>query len=370
MLKEKVAVVIPSYKGSLTLNEKISLTQVRKILRQYDIFFLLPNSLKIDYGCEEIIEKRYSDMYFSSRRMYSRFMLRPRLYRDFENYEYILVYQLDAFVFEDRINDFCNLGYDYIGAPWIDGIFFKKNEKEKMWYVGNGGLSLRKIDAFQRWIEKGEFEPYIDYISEDLLIAVYGTPLLNIAPINIALSFSIEMNCNLCMELTKGKIPFGCHAWAKHDLDFWKPLIEKYGYFIEEKGKKKLNSAEWQKRMNEFCNKQCGSILKKFLPSTYRKNLDGIYIWGSGQWGITLLQKLIENDILVAGFIDNDRNRCGKRVLSYEIFHSSSFIHNKKPVIVAIKNNYFQVEEQLQEWDYQKHVDYITLQDIFKKLEI
>ncbi len=365
----KVAVVIPSYKTTLTVNERISLTQAKKILGQYDIFFALPDSVRIDYGCKEITEVRYSDKFFSSIRMYSRFMLMPEIYDSFRNYDYILIYQLDAFVFEDRLNEFCDLGFDYIGASWIDGIFFKKNEKEKMWYVGNGGFSLRKVDAFQHWIEKGNFEQYIDYINEDLLIAVYGVPLLNIAPLNIALSFSIEMNCNLCMKLAKGKIPFGCHAWAKHDLDFWKPLIEKYGYFVEETGTDKSEPEEWQRKINEFCNKQYDDELKKLL-SFSQSNTKGIYIWGTGQWGISLLQKLTEDEILVAGFVDNDLNRCKQKILSYEIIHSSSFINSKKPVIVAIKNNYFQVEKQLQEWNYQKYVDYITIQDIFKKLEI
>lgn len=365
----RVAIVIPSYKTTVTVNERISLTQAKKILGQYDIFFALPNSVRINYGCSEIKEVRYPDKFFLSTRMYSRFMLMPEIYDTFSDYEYILIYQLDAFVFEDRLSEFCDLGYDYIGAPWIDGIFFKKNEKEKMWYVGNGGLSLRKVAAFQQWIEKGDFKQYRDYLNEDLLIAVYGTSLLNIAPMNVALSFSFEMNADQCIKLTNGKIPFGCHAWAKHDLPFWKPLIEKYDYSVEITKKNKSESVEWQRKLNEFCNKQFDGDIKRFLPSSYN-SVEGIYIWGTGQWGISLFQKLTEDGILIAGFVDNDLNRCEKKILSYEVIHSLSFMSSKKTVIVAIKNNYSQIEEQLQEWNYQKHVDYITLQDIFEELKI
>lgn len=364
-MKANVAVVIPNYKASLTTNEEISLRQVKKVLGQYDTYFVLPNSVEIDYGCKEIAELRYPDKFFTSVHSYSRFMLMPELYESFKKYDYILIYQLDAFVFEDRLTDFCSLKYDYIGAPWIDGIFFKKNEKEKMWYVGNGGLSLRKVDAFLRWIEKGDFVQYINFINEDLLIAVYGTAMLNIAPVNVALSFSFETNCDLCIKLTNGKLPFGCHAWTKYDFAFWKPLIEKYGYFVETL--EKQESCEWQRKMNVFCNKQYNGMLKSFLPSSY-SSAEGIYIWGVGRWGISLLEKLIEDEILVAGFIDNDKTRCGTKILSYNIFHPSSLIHNKKSIIVAIQNNVIQVERQLQRQGYQKETNYITLQDIFEKL--
>ena len=38
----------------------------------------------------------------------------------FLEYQYMLIYQLDAFVFEDKLDYFCELGYDYIGIPVPD----------------------------------------------------------------------------------------------------------------------------------------------------------------------------------------------------------------------------------------------------------
>lgn len=366
-MNKKVAVVIPNYRESLTSNEKISLEQVKRILRQYDIFFLLPNSLRINYGCSEISEKRYSDKYFLSRRMYSRFMLSPELYKDFENYDYILVYQLDAFVFEDQLAYFCDLGYDYIGAPWIDGIYFKKDEKEKMWHVGNGGFSLRRVKPFLKWTEQQSFEQYIDFINEDLLIAAYGGPLLNIAPVNVALSFSFETNCSRCLELTGGKLPFGCHAWEKYEFEFWKPLIEKQGYATEVVLPKEFNVVDQIRGMNDFFNQPNSNRISAKLPYTYNKD-KGIYIWGVGQCGISLMHKLVESGILVDGFIDNDTSKCGKKVLSYKIVRASSLVCKRKPIIVAVQNNFFQVEKQLQEYGYLKNMDYIVLQDIVSNM--
>lgn len=44
-------------------------------------------------------------------------MLEADFYRRFGKYKYMLIYQLDAFVFSDKLLDFCEMGYDYIGAP-------------------------------------------------------------------------------------------------------------------------------------------------------------------------------------------------------------------------------------------------------------
>lgn len=44
-------------------------------------------------------------------------MLSAEFYDRFAAYEYVLIYQLDAFVFADRLAEFCQMGYDYIGAP-------------------------------------------------------------------------------------------------------------------------------------------------------------------------------------------------------------------------------------------------------------
>ncbi|MCI8659506.1 MAG: hypothetical protein HFG54_04575 [Lachnospiraceae bacterium] len=368
-MNKSIAVLIPSYAESLTSNEMISLIQVRKILREYDIFFILPTSLKIDYSCEDIIEKRYPNEYFSSRRAYSRFMLEPILYKDFIEYDYILVYQLDAFVFWNRLKYFYDLGYDYIGAPWIDGIYFKKNRREYKWHVGNGGLSLRRTSAFLKWIEHEEFFPYIDFINEDILIAVYGYPYLNIAPLDIAASFSFEMDYEQCIKLTEGKMPFGCHGWEKYDFDFWKPLIEKQGYKVETAEKNEIENANAVKVLNKFCcRKYTYDEIRKMIPLSYQNRMQGVYIWGVGFWGISLMQKLLDSEVFVSGFVDNDSRQFGKKILSYPIIQPEFFYNTKKPIIIAIEKKSEEVEKQLQKYGYKRKRDYIVLGDIIKEI--
>jgi hypothetical protein len=40
----------------------------------------------------------------------------------------------------------------------------------------------------------------------------------------------VELEPKKAFEMLEGKLPFGCHAWEKREPDFWKPIIESYGY--------------------------------------------------------------------------------------------------------------------------------------------
>ena len=45
----------------------------------------------------------------------------PFLYERYAAYEFMFTYELDAFVFKDELEKWCEQGWDYIGAPWFDG---------------------------------------------------------------------------------------------------------------------------------------------------------------------------------------------------------------------------------------------------------
>ena len=119
--KEKTVVVcIPVYKDKLSVFEQVSLKQLNKVLDKYQRVFLAPISLQFDYGKlgEEIVIERFPDYYFYDVICYSAFMLSKELYQCFADYEYMLVYQTDAFVFSDKLQDFCAMD----SILWI-GIF-------------------------------------------------------------------------------------------------------------------------------------------------------------------------------------------------------------------------------------------------------
>ena len=82
-------------------------------------------------------------------------MLSPEFYRRFSDTDYILVCQLDAYIFRDELLSWCKKEYDYIGAPWSAPALYRmpilrlwrryfhsRRRTEKDFKVGNGGLSI------------------------------------------------------------------------------------------------------------------------------------------------------------------------------------------------------------------------------------
>ncbi|WAC01876.1 DUF5672 family protein [Lacinutrix neustonica] len=102
----------------------------------------------------EVFPKHYFETVYG----YNSLMLSDAFYERFLNFKYLLIYQLDAFVFKNELLQWCEKDYDYIGAPWIaspDTLLKKmlsifnskrKRERQKIFFkVGNGGFSLRNI---------------------------------------------------------------------------------------------------------------------------------------------------------------------------------------------------------------------------------
>ena len=144
---------------------------------------------------------------------------------------------MDAFVFKDELKYWCNLGYDYIGAPWFDR-YHESTMDSPIIGVGNGGFSLRRVTKFYLGSKIAHLlRPDLKKLNvqEDMYwvnhIAPYF-PGFKVAPIDIALKFAFENHPKRCLELNQNKLPFGVHAWHKYDLDFWRPFIEAEGYEI------------------------------------------------------------------------------------------------------------------------------------------
>ena len=137
----KAAVVIPIYKEELDDLEKISLAQVHKVLKNYPIIFVAPEGKNFSYLKSDDMLVQFHPYFFQSPKTYNQLLLHPFFYELFLNFDYILLYQLDAFVFYDALEDFCRLGYDYIGAAWPYYAWLGKKIEGKTPRVGNGGFS-------------------------------------------------------------------------------------------------------------------------------------------------------------------------------------------------------------------------------------
>lgn len=251
-----IEIVIPIYKNHLDASEKVSLARCCEVFAAYPICIVKPKSLNIDNILAEyngLSFKNFDDRFFEGISGYNRLMLSSFFYEQFIDYKYILIYQLDAYVFSDQLSFWCNEAYDYIGAPWllkdkyttIGGKLFMKFKTllyavEGRPYrnallgnkIGNGGFSLRKVDAFyqvcnenrrriDRFIEKSlQFSEY----NEDAFWALQ--PHFIYPTLQKAALFSFDIYPERCYQLTGGVLPFGCHGWNKKPNDkFWQDKI-------------------------------------------------------------------------------------------------------------------------------------------------
>ncbi|RME70735.1 MAG: hypothetical protein D6781_05755, partial [Verrucomicrobia bacterium] len=142
--RKKVVITIPLSKApAFREDEQISLRHLRTYLSRYDTVFVAPASSRVTHP--EIQTIRFPERFFGSVEAYNRLMLSREFYARFADYEFMLHYHLDALVFSDQLLEWCNAGYDYIAPPWF-------RCEEAPWvdepFIGNGGFSLRRIDAF------------------------------------------------------------------------------------------------------------------------------------------------------------------------------------------------------------------------------
>ena len=118
-----VSVVIPVYNEELTSFEEKSFKKCLKVLNNHPITIITSDSLKLNnytYDDNNIQIVRFAPHYFSGIEGYCKLMLSSDFYKQFTDYKYVLIYQLDCYVFNDDLEYWCNRGYDYMGAPWIE----------------------------------------------------------------------------------------------------------------------------------------------------------------------------------------------------------------------------------------------------------
>ena len=217
MDKNKCCIVIPTYKKYEGLNnfEKKTLENTIKIMHEYPIIIIYPEGLEIK-GYENIDINKFipfDKKYFRSVRGYNDLMLSPFLYETFKEYEYMLLVQLDAYIFKNDLEYFIELGYDYIGSLHAinQGTNIHHPGVGDNLVCGNGGFSLRKVNSFieaSKNIMK-DLNGMFDW--EDVLYSYWYKDKLNIAPPEIALKFGWQQYPEKCYENNNKELPFGSH---------------------------------------------------------------------------------------------------------------------------------------------------------------
>ena len=267
-----IAVVIPVYKNPDEW-EMVSLRRCCEILGEYHTILVTPESFDVDIytslwnSCGlKLYQEKFNDTYFTSIPGYNRLLLSKEFYTRFQAYDYILIYQSDAYVFRNELKYWCEKGYDYIGAPLLGNFEEKEYYPGMSMRVGNGGLSLRRVRAYIDYFDckKKVFsskqiaqrialwkKPYTrmfiwllmmlgwrntpksvaeywQYNEDDFWSGVLDNSnyALSKPSPQEALSFAFERFPSELYQMTQ-RLPFGCHAWKKYQYEeFWLKFID------------------------------------------------------------------------------------------------------------------------------------------------
>jgi hypothetical protein len=279
---DPACVIIPVYAAELSQSEQAALICCIDRLRDRQIFLLHKASIDINsvldqLGVAVVDRKRIKcgsveDKWLSSVASYNAMLLQGWFYRMFANWSYVLIYQLDAWVFGDALGEWLAKAYTYVGAPWTGHLGPDTPDTG----VGNGGFSLRCVAEMIRICEspRWRFVPVFRWrilayrmtllrryhlfpvpqrpllfakrlalfvamslgwrntlayyasigIQEDHVLSVYAPlvfPWMRIPSMAEAATFSVETNPRQTFAAYGITRPFGCHAWEKHDRDFW-----------------------------------------------------------------------------------------------------------------------------------------------------
>ena len=182
----------------------------------------------------EIEAKYFEKKYFENINNYNKLLTSKFFYETFSDYEFCLVCQPDAIVLKPELQEWLELPYDYIGAPWPNGYSLKIQTKKISIpegitctsFVGNGGLSLRRnracIELLSEFDDIAEMWQ-INGHAEDLFFAFASTLSKSFLTPNFmtAANFSHDIEPVHLYKLINNQIPFGVHAWSKYNKEHW-----------------------------------------------------------------------------------------------------------------------------------------------------
>lgn len=265
-MDDRVIVVVPIHRRELSEDEEVCLWRCSGMLAPWRKYFLAPAGLALDgleerYGFDGTIER--ASCFFGSQWTYNWMMLDHQLYALFEPYRFVLVHQLDAFLFRRNLEEFLALDFDYFGAPWPHW-FSTRALGGPIGAVGNGGLSLRSVEksknALLRCIDapadllragipgpgglgtfynkaellarSGRFRDrafrrvLLNWQSNEDIFWALVAPRIGVgfraAPLDVAAQFAIDLDPEEFLgNPIDSELPFGCHGWASNAAPLW-----------------------------------------------------------------------------------------------------------------------------------------------------
>lgn len=207
---EKVCVAIISYKERIEGLEEASFKRCLEVFGgKRKIKLIFPKGASTEYY------EKYSDLleieavnkkWLSSKDSYNKMCCNKNFWKIFTDYEYVLIYQTDCWVFKDDLDKYIDMGYDWYGAPWP----FWEND------VGNGGFSLRKVQKMIDICEKHRLVK--NNMNEDVWFCRKLKDEMNVCPWETAVNFSFEKESVELLSKIE-TIPMGLHGFF--NSKFW-----------------------------------------------------------------------------------------------------------------------------------------------------
>lgn len=277
-MNKKCCVAIISYKEKLIGTDEQSFEQALKVFNgKRDIKIIFPNNLSYDYYQKyrekysfEIVKVKHEWM--DNYQAHNMMCTDKKFYELFKDYDYVLKYETDAWVFEDRLDEFIKLGYDWYGAPWP----IYNNQ------VGNGDLSLRKVD---KMIELTTKYTYNGRINEDGWFCLTHKKDLNICDLDNACNFSMEIISPDYLPKIK-TYPMGLHS--SRVFQFW----DEDGTKFMEYKKKELNRKVSIITVNLNNNEGLKKTIESVVNQTSFENIEYIVIdGGSTDGSLEIIEK-------------------------------------------------------------------------------
>ncbi|RBL93862.1 DUF5672 family protein [Chitinophaga flava] len=263
-----MCVIITVHQPYMSAEEEVSLLACYRHLKAYDCFLVFPagmDTVSYQHIHPQLILQPVAPEWLSSILHYNRMKVNPSFYALFSDYQFMMTYELDAYIFSSDIAAHHGFDYDFIGSPIFEG-FMNATPGAPFMEMLNSGFSIRNISIGRkalkrlrqyRVIWKGYrfllsnaawlckmvpastreliynyhltnyykgFDFNEDIIWSQVFPAIY--PAFRVAPLERAYRFGFEVNAAELYELNHHRLPLGCHAWSKFP-GFWKTYIER-----------------------------------------------------------------------------------------------------------------------------------------------
>ena len=160
-MPQSVVVITPVWRPQLSDDEFLRLQITERATQTWERVILHPEGMPTASLQSRLVSWRFQScdpQRLSSVSSYSSWLLQAGFYEQFQGYDFMLIAQLDSVVLREPPAS--AFDYDYLGAPWDPPwrvIIFGGRMRiirafGRMWgkkiTVGNGGLSIRRIDKF------------------------------------------------------------------------------------------------------------------------------------------------------------------------------------------------------------------------------